>query len=171
MDIASVATIIEKIANGLEPAVVDMLHEKKDVVVMAVQDQLWSGLDGEGNYLNPNYDNDPYFNEPGFWEGRAADYKKWKQLITPPSPGSLLNLPPRPDNVPNLYIDGTFYGEIIPADIAEGVTLGPGGGDAPEIVSKWGDKILRLGDEAVMYFNRTYTLPAIRKLFAKSGYQ
>ena len=149
MGIEEVANIIWKISEGFEEACIRCLEENSGVVLDAVKEQLSSGLDGEGQHLSPTYDNDPYFEEKGFWYHRAKDYKAWKHSIPPPPSGSMLGLPPRPDEVPNLYIDGTFYSEITASRKGDGLVVDPGNGNGPSIVTKYGDQILDMGPTAV----------------------
>lgn len=171
MDIYSVAEIIHKIADGFEEECVKCLDENKGVVLQAVREQLYSGQNGEGELLSPTYDNDPFFNEPGWWHGRAYAYKAWKREITPPVKGTMLGLPARPDNVPNLFVDGTFYAEINARKNGKGITIDPGSGNGPDIVSKYGDNILTMGPDAKEYFNLFYMIPAIETFLKRCGYR
>lgn len=171
MDIEQVADIIEKIADGFEDACVQCLSNNSGIVVLAVQEQIYSGLNSDGSYLSPTYDNDPYFNEEGYWYHRAKDYKAWKKSITPPVSGSMLGLPPRPEDVPNLYINGKFFSEIRANMSGDELVTDPGMGDGPDIVAKYGDGILNMGETAIGYFNSTYMLPAIGEHFEKCGYK
>ena len=170
MGIEEVAEIIGRIADGLEEALLKCLYDNSGVVLNAITEQLYSGLDGDGKHLSPSYDDDPFFDEPGTWHNRAKDYKAWKYTITPPAVGQMIGLPPRPDNVPNLYIDGKFYSEISIAKSSDGLFLDPGVGNGPAIVAKYGDRILDMGPPAISYFNETYTWPAIETFFKNCGY-
>lgn len=171
MDISQVSEIIKRISDGIEDACHKCLSDNSGIVVMAITEQLWCGMDGDSENLEPTYDNDPYFEQQGEWYHRNDAYKAWKRAITPPRRGSLLDLPARPDNVPNLYIDGTFYGQISAATDADGISLDPGSGNGPAIVDKYGDQILEMGDTACRFFNDEYMLPAIESFYAKCGYQ
>ncbi len=171
MYIGDVANIINKIAEGVEEACIKCLSDNSGVVVISVTEQLYCGQNGDGEFLSPTYDDDPYFNEPGVWYQRAEDYKKWKYSITPPITGGMLGLPPRPDNVPNLFITGVFHSEITAKRNGDVLDVDPGNGDGPAIVDKYGDNILTLGPNAVQYFNTTYMLPAIGSFFANCGYK
>lgn len=171
MDIDEVANIIHKIADGFKEACVKCLDDNRGIVIRAVTEQLYSGQNGEGGFLSPTYDNDPFFEEPGAWHHRSADYKKWKYNITPPVAGTMLGLPPRPDDVPNLYINGKFYSEIIAVRKGDSLEVSPGGGNGPSIVAKYGDNILNMGPSAIEYFNITYMLPAIDSFFKDCGYR
>lgn len=171
MDIQEVADIIHRMAEGFEESCADCLDTNKEVVVEMIQEQLYSGLDGEDRHLTPTYDNDPYFNEMGYWFHRAAAYKAWKREITPPIGSSLLGLPPRPDEVPNLFIDGTFYNEIEASKTPDGIMIDPGDGNGPDIMRKYGDNILRMGPDAKEYFILYFLIPSIERFFNSCGYR
>ena len=90
MGIDEVANIIQKISDGFDEACINCLDDNSGIVLRAVAEQLYSGQDGEGNHLSPTYDNDPYFEEDGYWHHRAKDYKDWKYSITTPVYGTML---------------------------------------------------------------------------------
>lgn len=171
MRIDQVADIIHKISEGFEDACLDCLDRRFNVIELAIKEQLYSGQDGQGKHLEPTYDNDPFFSQPGYWHNRARAYKAWKKSITPPIRGTMLGLDPRPDEVPNLYIDGTFYSKIAVGRKGNVIDVDPGDTNGPEIVSKYGEKILTLGPRAVEYINQTYLLEAIGDFFEKCGYK
>lgn len=171
MGINEVVNIIGKIADGLEEACMRCLNENSGAVLALIREQLYSGQDGEGKLLSPSYDDDPYFEEEGDWYHRSGDYKAWKYSITPPETSRTLRLPPRPYNVPNLWIDGTFYGEITATRRSDMLVVDPGNGNGPDIVDKYGDVILDMGPMAVEYFNATFMLPAIETFFKDCGYR
>lgn len=147
------------------------LEDNAGIILHAVREQLYSGQDGEGQHLSPTYDNDPFFEEEGYWHHRAKDYKAWKYSITPPVAGAMLGLSPRPDDVPNLFINGKFYSEISAARRGDVLLVDPGVGHGPSIVAKYGDTILNLGPSAIEYFNANYMLPAIETFFKDCGYK
>ena len=95
--------VIHSIASGFEEECIRCMEEHKNVLVDCIQEQLYSGLDGTEHLLNPDYDTDTYFNEPGPWQNRAEQYKRWKERITPPLRSEILYLPPRPVEVPLYY--------------------------------------------------------------------
>lgn len=171
MGIEEVANIIKKISDGFEEACIQCLSDNSGIVLRAVTEQLYSGLDGDGKHLSPTYDDDPFFEEEGPWYHRAKDYKAWKYSITPPVSGTMLGLPPRPDEVPNLFINGKFYSEITASRKGDVLVVDPGNGDGPSIVAKYGDEILNMGPTAISYFNTTYMLPAIDSFFKDCGYK
>ena len=163
--------IIDIIATQFEEQVVVCMEDNRNTVLMAICEQLYSGIDGGGDHLNPNYDNDPFFHEEGYWFNRADDYKSWKNAITPPISSSMLGLPPRPDNVPNLFINGKFYSDIFAErnDMELKIDV-RGSGDGPAIVSKWGNEILNMGMTAVQYFNEEKLLPHLKDFYEQCGY-
>ena len=171
MGIDEVAKIIGKISDGFEEMCIRCLSDNSGIVLDAVREQLYSGLDGEGKHLSPTYDEDPFFEEKGYWHHRAKDYEAWKYSITPPASGEMLGLPKRPKNVPNLKVDGSFYSEINAMRKGDILVVDPGSGNGPSIVAKYGDIILGMGPTAIEYFNQNYMLPAIDSFFKDSGYK
>lgn len=175
MGIEEVANIIGKIAGGFEEACIKCLHENSDIIILAISEQLYCGLDGDGNYLTPTYDDDPYFDDPeSSWYKRNEAYKAWKRGITPPQFGTMLGLSPRPDEVPNLFIDGTFHGEINAQIRKDGLLIDPGHGNGPAIVEKYeakGAVILDIGPTSTRYFNEEFMLPSIDVFFKDCGYK
>lgn len=70
MGIEEVANIIKKISDGFEEACIQCLSDNSGIVLRAVTEQLYSGLDGDGKHLSPTYDDDPFFEEEGTWYHR-----------------------------------------------------------------------------------------------------
>lgn len=157
--------------EGFETAIIQCLSDNAVIAEDAVREQMYSGIDGEDQLLNPTYDSDRYFEEKGPWYHRSGAYKQWKRDITPPAPGVMLMLQPRPDNVPNLFINGKFHSEVFVT--MQGDTLSIScdpNGDGPDIVRKYGDQLLQLGPTAIVYFNTQYIIPHIWRFFADCGY-
>lgn len=175
MDMASiyeVARVIRKISDGLEKEVVSCMESNKDIVRDCIQEQLYSGLDGTEHLLNPTYDDDTFFNEEGPWKNRAEQYKRWKERITPPIRSHLLNFPPRPVEVPNLFIVGSFYDSINMKPTSSGLAIySDGFVDGNSIVNKYGDNILSMGPTAREYFVLNCLKPWLERFFSQSGYK
>ena len=171
MDIQGVYDIIHKIADGFEDNALECLEYHSGNIVVAIQEQIYSGQNGDGELLSPTYDSDPYFEEEGPWYHRSQDYKAWKRSITPPVGSSLLGLPPRPDNVPNLFINGRFFSEITASISDNELYIDPGINDGPDIVRKYGASLLEIGDATVRLFNRKFMGPSIEKFFKDCGYK
>ena len=58
MNISKVADIIHKIADGFEENGMKCLSDHSGNVVIAVQEQIYSGQNGAGELLSPTYDED-----------------------------------------------------------------------------------------------------------------
>lgn len=160
-----------RMVDGFEPAIIQCLGDNAVIAEDAVREQMLCGVDGDDRHLNPTYDDDPYFEEEGPWHHRSTAYKDWKRDIKPPEAGVMLTLQPRPDNVPNLYIDGTFHDGVSASMRGDTLTIDcDQDGDGPDIVRKYGDQLLQLSPTAIGYFNETYILPHIRDFFADCGY-
>ena len=160
--------VIHSIASGFKEECVRCMEEHKNVLVDCIQEQLYSGLDGTEHLLNPDYDTDTYFNEPGPWQNRAEQYKRWKERITPPLRSEMLYLPPRPVEVPNLFITGTFYDSITADRIDSGLRFSTKGfTDGSSIEKKYGEQILGIGDTAKEYFSIMYLRPWMERFGRK----
>ena len=105
-----------RIANAnIQTEILDCMSQNSHDMAVSVREQLYSGVDGDGNSLSPSYSSDPFFTEhrAGFYDEDRGHYVncylhperyiEWKQRITPPEPSSLLNLPARPADIPNLH--------------------------------------------------------------------
>lgn len=171
-DIDKVYNVIHSIASGFKEECIKCMEENKEELVDCIHEQLYSGLDGTEHLLSPDYNNDTYFNEPGPWQHCAEQYKRWKEMITPPLRGEKLYLPPRPVEVPNLFITGSFYDSII----AEKTNLGlrfstKGFKEGSDIEKKYGEQILGVGDTAKEYFNLMYLRPWLERFLGECGYK
>lgn len=171
-DFDKLYSVIHSIASGFEEECVKCMLDNKAVLVDCIREQLYSGLDGTEHLLDPDYDTDPYFNEPGPWQNRAEQYKRWKEKITPPLRGERLYLPPRPVEVPNLFITGTFHESISAKGISGGLHFGTNGfKEGPSIEKKYGEQILDVGDTAKEYFSLMYLRPWLERFFGECGYK
>lgn len=162
---------VHSIVTGFERTVAECLTQNKSVVEDLIGEQLYSGLDGDTNSLRPSYSDDPFFDIKGRWYHDSDGYIEWKKDITPPIASPRLNLPPRPLDVPNLYITGTFH-ESIRAMVSGG-TLSintVGFSDGPDIVRKYGDNILNLGMDAREYIVIELLEPFIGDFFKRYGF-
>lgn len=162
---------VHSIVTGFEQTVVECLTQNKSVVEDLIGEQLYSGLDGDTNSLRPSYSDDPFFDIKGRWYHDSDGYIEWKKNITPPIASPRLNLPPRPIDVPNLYITGTFH-ESIRATVNGGKVLinTVGFSDGPDIVRKYGDNILNLGMDAREYIVLEMLKPFVGNFLKKYGF-
>lgn len=170
--IYEVARIIEKIVKGFNKEVVGCMDDNKDVIRECIQEQLYSGQDGTEHLLSPDYDDDPFFNEEGIWKDRAEQYKKWKKRITPPVRSNLLYLPPRPEEVPNLFITGSFHESITITKKRVRVTITSEGFiDGQSIIKKYGENIFKLGPRARELFIEDILKPRLERYLRECGYK
>ncbi len=172
MDFDRIEKVFDDINAGIADSILTCLDEKRDIITQSVTEQLYSGIDGNGDYLSPTYDNDPYFNEKGPWHGANYAYKKWKEKITPPIKSPMLELPPRPVEVPNLFITGLFHEAIKAARAGDVIRVYTSGfRDGPLIEQKYGEAIFRLTDDAKEYFNIYALRPWLNDFLIKCGYR
>lgn len=170
--IEEVYNIIHKISTGIEKECIDCLDDNKNIVEGLIREQLYSGQNGKGRLLNPTYDNDPFFEEPGQWYHRKKQYKHWKESITPPIESEVLFLSPRPVEVPNLFITGTFHDSITAKLMADGLEIDTEGFvDGPDIKEKYGEDIFMLGETGRKYFLKNVLRPWLDKFIINSGYK
>lgn len=170
-DFDKLESTVHSIVTGFEQVVSECLTANKSVIQDLVGEQLYSGLDGDTSSLRPSYSDDPFFDIRGRWYHDSDGYIEWKEKITPPITSPRLNLPPRPIDVPNLYITGTFH-ESIRATV-NGCNLSintVGFSDGPDIVKKYGDNILNLGMDAREYIVLEMLKPFVGNFFKKYGF-
>lgn len=169
-DFDKLESTVHGVVSGFEQACADCLQENRGIVEVLIGEQLYSGLDGDTSSLRPSYSDDPFFEIRGRWYHDSDGYIEWKKQITPPIASPRLNLPPRPVDVPNLYITGAFH-ESIKAMVSGG-TLSintVGFSDGPDIVRKYGDSILNLGMDAREYIVIELLEPFIGDFLKKYG--
>ena len=168
--IYEVADVIGKITEGFNREVLNCMDENKGIIRGYIREQLYSGLDGTDHLIKPTYDDDPFFKEEGQWHNNAKGYKKWKMDKTPPVESQVLHLPPRPEEVPNLYITGAFYDSITITKKRVRVAITSDGfvdGDA--IIRKYKKKILKPGTRAKEKFVEDYLKPHLKRFFRSCG--
>lgn len=169
--IEEVYDVIHKIATGIEDECAVCLDDNKDIVEGLIREQLYSGQNGKGKLLHPTYENDPFFEEPGRWYHRGKQYKHWKEAITPPIGSEVLFLPPRPVEVPNLFITGRFHDSITAKLVDGGLDIDTVGfADGLSIKEKYGDDIFMLGDIGRKYFAENILRPWLERFIINSGY-
>lgn len=172
MGIDRVEETVSRIADGIENAVARCIGENAELVADLVREQLYSGQDGNGQYLSPSYDTDPYFDKPGPWKNRSEQYKRWKQSITPPMRGAIMGLAPRPVDVPNLVITGMFHESIRAKSTPSGAEVFTAGfRDGPLIERKYGGQIFSLGDDAREYFLLYRLNDWLVRFYRECGYE
>lgn len=171
MEIAEFSTCFSRFVDGFETKVINEIQRNKNAMVGYITEQLYSGVDGNGNYLHPTYLQDPYFNteQAGRWYKKPQWYMAWKNHITPPA-RAYIGIPPRPKDVPNLIISGTFYDSIMATDIQGGIKIDTEGVSfGRDIVQKYGESIFKLGEQARYEFYMVHLCPAIEDYWKECG--
>lgn len=165
-----VCDAVKRWVEGFDGKCLECMEGNQGVFVHLITEQMYSGLKGDGTYITPSYDDDPFFEEPGMWFHGSERYKAWKGEITPPVSSTLLGLPPRPYDVPNLFINGKFYSEIYSVSGDKQIEIRVmESGDGPSILGKYGDELFDICGTAVKYFNEKYLLPHLQEFFDECG--
>lgn len=99
MDFTQLHTNLNNVIENLDSIVIDLVSEHNPSLTELNTNQLWEGKGSDDKNLSPKYSEDPYFKSAE----SAQRYADWKWKISPSS---------RNKDVPNLYIDGTFYKSI-----------------------------------------------------------
>ena len=163
--------VVHDIASGFEDGALGCLDEHHIEIGNLVREQLYSGLDGNESSLEPSYTDDPFFDQPGRWHGDPDGYIEWKERITPPESGRILHLPARHRDIPNLFITGRFHESILVSAYNGSVFVDTVGfNDGPEIVRKYGEKILGLGATARSHIVLTMLAPWFERFVREKGY-
>lgn len=113
-------------------------------------EQWYEGRDRDGEYIRPFYSEDPYFKT----EKQAKAYAEWKQRITPN--------PKRPEDVPNLIINGYFYSTIKPKISGDTFTIFSSDNDLGDKVLEDHPNAAGLSPEKRLEFAETFTLPELK---------
>ena len=165
-----VCDAVKRWVEGFEDKCMECMDSNQVVFLRLVTEQMYSGQKGDGTYITPSYDDDDFFDQPGRWFNDSEGYKAWKGAITPPVTSSLLGLPPRPYDVPNLYINGKFYSEIYTVSGDRQIEIRVSeSGDGPSILGKYGDELFDIGGVAVQYFNEEYLIPYLQDFYDECG--
>ena len=161
--IGQAASKVEAWAAGFNRFIVSLIQSNAKIVEECVREQIESGQDGNGNSLSPTYLNDPYFDKYGNKAAAMAQaYRNWKMSITPPQSGTLLGLPPRDPDVPNLRINGYYQDGIKANSKSDGVSIKGTVSFSGEIDGKYGADLLKMGQTAREYFNNQIVKPALK---------
>lgn len=125
-----------------------IVEEYADVLGDLQREQMSEGRGVDGQYIRPFYSEDPYFKTPG----AAERYALWKEKITPN--------PKRPKDVPNLLINGYFYGSL-KAKVSGQVFTIDSGVELGEKIFEEHKNAQGLNAEKRLEFAETFTLPNI----------
>lgn len=166
------AKVFGLFAEGFSKVIKDTITDNKDVMEEFIKEQLYSGIDGNDKPLRPTYLTDPYFmsEEAGHWKNKAKNYMMWKKKIRPPRRSSILGIPARDDQTPNLIIRGDFYDSITAIPIGDGISISTQGTSFGEDVErKYGSAILKIGSVGRKHFLEYFIAPALKSYFSKFG--
>jgi hypothetical protein len=146
---------------SLVAEVADAVDETKEAMVELNRQQLLRGLDREGNYLSPKYSEDPYFKS----KESAKRYAAWKKKIEPVKTD-------RPEDVPNLYIIGTFH-SLIDIDVnASEYTFSNAASFASDVENKFQGIYGLTSESKSETYIPDYLLPAVkRRVVKKLGFK
>lgn len=165
---AGVLEVCDKVGEWLDsilPSIGECLEANNLEVSHAVREQLYSGLDGEGRELAPNYLSDPYF-RARYKENAAymaRRYMEWKEDITPPEESEIGFSPRRPDT-PNLFIDGTFHRSIKAGVSGDTLSIWTEGfKEGAAIEAKYGKQIFGLTEQSRAWLLSRFILPYLEK--------
>jgi hypothetical protein len=128
-----------------------------------MRDQMYAGLDGEGNNLTPGYSQDPYFKKPG----AGLRYAKWKASSSPRlvTRGDSSIFKKRDIDTPNLIVTGTMIYDRLVVDVSDNSLIidavSPIIGD---IKKKYGD-IFKLSPIAMGYMVNKFVYPYLKAKF------
>lgn len=136
----------------------DTVNKYADQLSDLQLEQWYEGRDKDGEYIRPFYSEDPYFESPK----QAKAYAAWKQRITPN--------PKRPEDVPNLIINGYFYSTIKPKITGDIFTIFSSDHDLGDKVLDDHPNAAGLSPEKRLVFAETFTMPDLRfDLFEQTG--
>ena len=172
--IAGITKKFTSYADGFNNEINKAVKDNENIIRELQLDQFASGLDSKGKKLSPNYDNDPYFKEQAdainqhFTDKKgkrlvrpidlANQYKKWKWDIRPQA--QLVHFPERSISMPNLYINGTFWGTVYAKAIKDGWEIGGTWAETPEMEAKY-RTLFGLSPESKNYFIQNILIPAL----------
>jgi hypothetical protein len=141
--------------------VADSVDETKEAMLHLNRQQLLRGLDKEGKYLSPKYSEDPWFKS----KESAKRYAAWKKKIEPEKTD-------RPEDVPNLYIVGTFH-SLIKIDVgASEYVFSNTASFASGVEGKFKDIYGLTSESKSETYIPDYLLPAVkRRITGKLGFK
>jgi hypothetical protein len=100
MNLMELHNNVTNVISEMRNIVLSLAIEAEPSIVELNRSQLWEGKTNEGKDITPKYSENPFFKS----KESAEKYANWKQKITPGKT--------RKKDVPNLFIDGTFYDSI-----------------------------------------------------------
>lgn len=170
------ATIFElsknfkRLINGFEKEALSCMAENIPIFEEYVREQLFHGINGRGKPLRPTYPNDEFFRSPdaGRWKKNGKGYMNWKMQLQPNNKGTnYLNLSPKKNDTPDLYIRGDFHKSIKGKATEKGVMIGSNASFAGDVERKYGNIIYGLSPEAKRRYIDTKLYPRLKSYVSK----
>lgn len=156
--ITDISKFIEDL-EGFDPKgeLIAIVEDHTELLADLQRDQMLEGRGVDGEYIRPYYSENPYFKTPE----AAARYAKWKSIITPN--------PQRPEDVPNLIINGMFHDSIFAKVSGDEFEM--------ETSASFGEDVFRvhenargLDEDKRLLFAEEITLPQFKEaLLLKTG--
>lgn len=155
MTVKEMTVKIQHVQKNLIPWCEEIIEAHAADIKELLRDQMYAGLDGEGNKLTPGYSQDPYFKKPG-----AGDrYAKWKDTLILRNHNSIF--PAKGFDTPNLIITGTLIYDRIFVQVGNGkLILDATSSIIAKIKLKYGD-IFKLSPLALMFFTTEILRPKL----------
>lgn len=140
-------------ALDTDSIITEVFSENVEVLEEINKSQLYAGKTRDGSDLSPTYLEDPYFDDRGGITA-ALRYSAWKDSITPNSE--------RRQHVPNLFINGFYYGSRRVQLVGDKVVY-EADYKGSDIENKYGEGINGLGGKYKAEFLKDYLGPGIKQ--------
>jgi hypothetical protein len=167
----------ENFRSGLMQVVEDEVKNTIDVVIDLNQAQLLYGRDANGELLTPSYPDDPYFKgdkeaAERYMENKnrmLSNHKERRDHRIVPLMGHIQLFPEKPEETPNLIINGMWFHNFFYANASGGkYTIGSTGIKADAIQEKYesyGHPVFGLAKPSRDYYFRGFIKPAILRSY------
>lgn len=128
-----------------------LMSEDEGLLLELMKDQLFAGLDGDGNPLRPTYQEDPYFKS----REAAQRYSDWKDTMFQRTHNDLFTR--RPPGTPNLIITGTLFYHTLVASVGnDSLIINAQSPIIGKLEGKYGDALLRLSPMALKFYTEEH---------------
>lgn len=135
-----------------------LMSEDEGLLLELMKDQLYAGLDGDGNSLRPTYQDDPYFKT----REAAQRYSDWKDTMFQRTHNDLFTR--RPPGTPNLIITGGLFYDTLVTEVGNAALIVRS--DSPiirKLESKYGNTLLRLSPLALKFYTEEHLFERLQK--------
>lgn len=142
------------------PAIIaDIVSENESVLLQLNKDQMLSGVDANEKYFTPTYTADPYFNSVE----KAVNYMNFKERFRYIYDNRIKYglFPPKPADIPNLIIVGTFMNSMFITSSGNAFTIGATYMESDSIERKYG-KPFGISPLSAQWFWQNFLLPGLK---------